>query len=132
MSLEEQIHELVLGLDGVATVYAADPLWLAVAKQVGALLSAGDEAAAVPFVVCDVNKGGDDAGSGGRPVLTVRIRIGSDGGVPAPALARGVAAAIRAFVAAEHPETGVVVAVEIAAIGIQPPNPTAGAVVAAS
>lgn len=112
MSLEEQLRELVRGLDGVATVYSADPLWLTVVKQVGALLSAGEEAAEVPFVVCRVD------GDGETPVMTVQIRIGTDGGVPAPALARGVAAAIREFVGRERPELEVVAAVEIAAIGV--------------
>lgn len=111
MNLEEQLRELVLGLDGVATVYSADPLWLTVVKQVGALLSAGEEAG-VPFVVCRVDTDGE------RPVMTVQIRIGTDGGVPAPTLARGVAAAIREFVGQERPELDVVAAVEIAAIGV--------------
>lgn len=110
MSLEEEIRERVLNLDGVAVVYSADPLWLTVVKQVGALLSPGDEAAQVPFVVCQVD--------GDLPLTTVRIRVGTDGSVPAPAVARDVAASIRSFVGSLHPGSEVVAAVEIAAIGV--------------
>ena len=112
MSLEEEIRELVLGLEGVSIVYAADPLWLTVLKQVGAALSPGDDPAQLPFVVCQMEDGD------GRATMRVQIRIGSKGDVPAPALARSVAAAIRRFIAAARPGLEVVAAVEIAAIGV--------------
>ncbi|WP_104087188.1 hypothetical protein [Arthrobacter sp. GMC3] len=112
MSLEEEIRELVLDLEGVSTVYSADPLWLNVLKQVGALLLPDDQSAEAPFVVCRLDSDAQ------RPVMTVQIRIGTDSQVPAPALARNVAAAIREFVSSRLPETDVVAAVEIAAIGL--------------
>ncbi|ALE93746.1 hypothetical protein AOC05_17750 [Arthrobacter alpinus] len=110
--MEEEIRELVLGVDGVAIVYSADPLWLTVLKQVGAALSPVDDPAQLPFVVCLRD---DD---GGRQIMRVQVRIGTNGAVPAPALARNVAAAIRVFVSARQPEVGVVAAVEVAAIGV--------------
>ncbi|ALE04497.1 hypothetical protein AL755_02130 (plasmid) [Arthrobacter sp. ERGS1:01] len=128
MSLEEELHALVRGLPGVSIVYAADPVWRSVVKAVGAMLGPGSADTQMPFVVCQIGDGGDegpagggrgDVGSGGgRQVMTVRIRIGTDGSVPAPALARAVAAAIRAHVAGAEPGVDVVAAVEIAAIGV--------------
>lgn len=112
MSLEEEIRELVLGVGGVAIVYSADPLWLTVLKQVGAALSPGDDPAQLPFVVC---RREDD---GGRQIMRVQVRIGSNGAVPAPALAHNVAAAIRLFVSTARPGLEVVAAVEVAAIGV--------------
>jgi hypothetical protein len=124
MSLENDIHQLVLGLDGVAAVYTADPLWLAAVKQLGSLLGPGGEAA-VPFVVCSESGGdgdgegeGDGLGEAGGPVMTVKVRIGTDGSTPAPAMARDVAVAIRSFVAARRPGLGVKAVVEISAIGV--------------
>ncbi|WP_425862716.1 hypothetical protein [Arthrobacter sp. TWP1-1] len=112
MSLENQIHEWVLGLDGVGTVYSADPLWLTAAKVLGALVISGEPAGAVPFVVCVEDE------VEGHSLMTVKVRIGADGSVPAPSLARSVAAEIRSFVAGQRPETDVKAVVEIAAIGI--------------
>lgn len=103
---------MVLGLEGVATVYAADPVWLTVLKQVGAALSPGEAPAQPPFVVCRMED--DD----GRTAMRVQIRIGSNGDVPAPALARNIAAAIRGFVTKARPGLEVVAVVEIAAIGV--------------
>ncbi|AIY02835.1 hypothetical protein ART_3236 [Arthrobacter sp. PAMC 25486] len=128
MSLEEEIRQLVLGMGGVATVYAADPMWVTAVKQLGALLGPGGDAAPVPFVVCteegadllDTDDGAFPAGAGGftRPVMTVRVRIGTDGSQPAPALARAVAGAVRALVSVQRPEVGVKAVVEVSAIGV--------------
>jgi len=128
MSLEEELHALVRGLPGVSIVYAADPLWLNVVKAVGAMLGPGSADTQTPYVVCQIDAGAHDGGPEGsargddvvRPVMTVRLRIGTDGSVPAPALARDVAAAIRAHLAGAEPGMEVVAAVEIAAIGVQP------------
>ncbi len=108
MSMEEDIRQLVLDVDGVARVYSADPLWKSVARQLGALLGPGEAPAEEPFVDCRLE----------GATLTVRIRVGTDGSVPAPALARTVAAAIRSFVVGQSPDSEVVAAVEIAAIGV--------------
>lgn len=134
MSLEDDIHQLVLAMDGVATVYAADPVWLSALKQVGSLVDSGSAAAPVPFVVCsdadDVGtqeRGtgtlgaeslGDGGAAGGQLVMAVKIRIGTDGSLPAPAMARSVAGAIRTFVIALHPDVQVKAVVEISAIGV--------------
>lgn len=116
MSLEDEIHQLVLGMDGVAVVYAADPVWLTAVKQLGSLLGPG-EAAPVPFVVC--SEEADDAGvPGAAPAMSVRVRIGTDGSLPAPELARAVAAGIRAHVAVQRPGMEVKSVVEISAIGV--------------
>lgn len=112
MSLEEDLHQLVLGMDGVATVYAADPLWLNVLKQVGVLLGP-DDAGPVPFVVC--SEGGGESTSGS---LTVRVRIGTDGAHPAPVVARMVAQGIRAHIDAQHQGMLVKAVVEVAAIAL--------------
>lgn len=137
MSLEDDIHQLVLAMDGVATVYAADPVWLSALKQLGSLVDSGSAAAPVPFVVCsdadDVGTqergtgtlGAESLGAGGaaggrsvKTVMTVKIRIGTDGSLPAPAMARAVAGAIRTFVIALHPDVQVKAVVEISAIGV--------------
>ncbi|MHA7303708.1 hypothetical protein ACX80E_00430 [Arthrobacter sp. TMN-49] len=119
MSLEGDIHRLVLGLDGIATVYSVDPLWMTVVKELGSLLASGAGPAQVPFVVCTEEYEADDAAGDGRaprPVMNVKVRIGTDGSVPAPALARSVAALIRAHVAQRRPEMDVRAVVQIAAI----------------
>ncbi|WP_104110799.1 hypothetical protein [Arthrobacter sp. N199823] len=139
MSLEDDIHQLVLAMDGVATVYAADPVWLSALKQLGSLVDPGSGATPVPFVVCsEADDGGtqergpgpsgagslgeaslpDAASAGGRSVMTVKIRIGTDGSLPAPAMARSVAGAIRTLVTARQPEVQVRALVEISAIGV--------------
>lgn len=154
MSLEDDIHQLVLAMEGVATVYAADPVWLSALKQLGSLVDPGSAAAPVPFVVCsdevspeelsaeavstdgassDADDGGtqkrgpgalgeaslvDGASSRSRSVLTVKIRIGTDGTLPAPAMARSVAGAIRTLVTARQPDAQVKAVVEISAIGV--------------
>ncbi|SEE84369.1 hypothetical protein SAMN04489740_2754 [Arthrobacter alpinus] len=112
MSLEDQIHQWVMGLDGVDTVYSADPLWLTAVKQLGALVGAGESATSVPFVVCAEEETDD------RPLMTVKVRIGTDGSVPAPALARSVAAEIRTLVVGQRPEVDVKTVVEVAALGV--------------
>lgn len=114
MSLEDDIHQLVLAMDGVATVYAADPVWLSALKQLGSLVDPGSAAQPVPFVVCSDAVLPDAAGA----VMTVKIRIGTDGSLPAPAMARSVAGAIRTFVAALHPDVQVKAVVEISAIAV--------------
>lgn len=111
MELEQDIHQLVLAMDGVAGVFAADPVWMTAVKQLGALLATGADAAAMRFVVSSEEDGT------GAPVLTVRVRIGTDGSIAAPRLARSVAAGIRAFVAVRRPGVEVKAVVEIAAIG---------------
>ena len=121
MSIEAGIHELVLGMDGVAVVYAADPIWLTAVKQLGALLGPGSEAAPVHFVVCSeqaANPADDGAGGAARAAMTVRVRIGTDGSAPAPKVARAVAGAIRALVVAQRPELVVKAVVEVSAIGV--------------
>lgn len=119
MSLEEDIHNVVLGADGVAAVYSADPLWLKAVKALGALLGPNGEPAPVPFVVCTEEAGlADESGAGAtRPVMSVKVRIGTDGTLPAPATARSVAALIRSHVAQQRPEVDVRAVVAIAAIG---------------
>lgn len=123
MSLEDDIHQLVLSLEGVATVYAADPVWLSALKQLGSLVDSGSAAAPVPFVVCSEDASSEtsetnDRGLVGQPVMTVKIRIGTDGSLPAPVMARSVAGAIRTFVSALHPNVQVKAVVEISAIGV--------------
>lgn len=128
MSLEEDIHQMVLSMDGVATVYAADPVWLSALKQLGSLMDPDSAAQPVPFVVCSEaassetdtgdTGGTGDAGSSCRSVMTVKIRIGTDGALRAPDMARSVAGAIRTFVTALHPDVQVKAVVEISAIGV--------------
>lgn len=134
MSLEAQIHRHVLGLDGVAVVYAADPVWLVAAKHLGGLLTPGVEPDGGPFVVCteEPRPQGEEAateavGPSGdgeqlladmRPVLAVRVRIGTSGGAAAPDVARRVAAEIRSFAAAHRPGLDIKAVVEIAAIDV--------------
>lgn len=129
MSLEEDIRQMVLSMDGVATVYAADPVWLSALKQLGSLMDPDSAAQPVPFVVCseaassetdtgDTGGTGSAGGSSCRSVMTVKIRIGTDGALRAPDMARSVAGAIRTFVTALHPDVQVKAVVEISAIGV--------------
>lgn len=159
MSLEDDIHALVLEISGVSTVYRADPLWKTVVKHVGALLGPGEDAAPLPFVLCSEDDGDDSGSNGGSsggsdgcasggassesnrdatgggaessganvgetvgeaPVMTVRVRIGTDGSVPAPTVARSVAAEIRALVSVQRPELTVKAVVEISAVALHP------------
>ena len=122
MSMEEEIRQLVLSMDGVATVYAADPLWLTTAKRLGSLLEQGT-AEPAHFVVCsdgieefplvETTNTGDGAGA-----LTIRTRIGTDGSLPAPATARAVADAIRVFATENYPFLSVKAIVEVSTIGV--------------
>lgn len=109
MSLENELHALVTEIEGVATVYTVDPLWRSFARQIGAKLSQNSDAAH-SFVDLSEENHGD------AHVVTVRMRVGSDGSVPAPHVARTVASQIRAHVGAAHPDIHVVAAVEISAI----------------
>ncbi|MEV8181763.1 hypothetical protein [Specibacter sp. NPDC078692] len=126
MNLEEDIRQMVLSMDGVATVYAADPVWLSALKQLGSLMDPDSAAQPVPFVVCseaassetDTGDAGSTGGSSCRSVMTVKIRIGTDGALRAPDMARSVAGAIRTFVTALHPDVQVKAVVEISAIGV--------------
>lgn len=126
MSLEDDVHQRVLDMDGVAVVYAVDPMWRTAVKTLGGLLSPAETAAAMTFVACSETA---DPGSDGMrpvltapvltaPVLTVKVRVGTDGSVPAPQLARNVATGIRTFVAPRRPDFEVRVLVQIAAIGV--------------
>lgn len=117
MTLEDDIHQLVLSMEGVAMVYSADPVWLAAARQAASLLGSGGEAAA--FVVCrEEGPDADGMSDGARPAVSVRLRIGSNGTVPAPELARAVAAGIRTFVSGQRPEVDVNAVVQVSAIGV--------------
>lgn len=111
MSLEDQIHQRVLHMAGVATVYAADPVWLTAVKSLGALLGSS-ETTALPYVVLSEDE------REGQPLLTVKVRIGTDGSLPAPDTARQVAADIRAHLAVHRPDAEVKIMVEIAAVGV--------------
>ncbi|MDJ0317964.1 hypothetical protein [Arthrobacter antibioticus] len=121
MSLEDDVHQRVLDMDGVAVVYAVDPTWRTAVKTLGGLLLPAETAAATTFVACSETA---DPGSEGMrpvltaPVLTVKVRVGTDGSVPAPQLARSVATGIRTFVAPRRPDFEVRVLVQIAAIGV--------------
>lgn len=112
MSVEADIHQLVLGMDGISAVFVVDPLWKNVVSQLGSLLGQDGAGGQLQFVDCSTDS------SGANPVMTVRLRIGADGSVPAPALARAVAAAIRTHVKAVQPDVDVVAAVEISAISV--------------
>lgn len=109
MSLEHELHDLVAGLEGVAAVYIVDPLWKNVARQIGAKLGQNTEVQH-DFVQLTHRT------EGGAEELTVRMRIGSDGTVPAPRIARAVAAHIRRHVRSQRPGLAVIAAVEISAI----------------
>ena len=122
MSLEDELHQLVLTMEGVSTVYSADPLWMNVLKQVGALLGPEDDDVPTTFVVCSEEgrpaSGGPASGGPGRTLTTVRVRIGTSGAQPAPVVAKLVAEGIRAHVCAQRPDAEVKAVVEIAAIGL--------------
>ena len=117
MSLEDELHQLVLTMEGVSTVYSADPLWMNVLKQVGALMGTDGDDVPTTFVVC-AEEGRPASGDTGRTLTTVRVRIGTSGAQPAPVVAKLVAEGIRAHVCARSPGTEVQAVVEIAAIGL--------------
>lgn len=111
MTLAHDIHQLVLAMDGVATVYSPDPVWLAAVKRVAARVVADS-----PEPLCLVEWENTDDGA--RPAVCVQLRIGSVGTVPTPDLLRSVAARIRELVSAQHPEADVKVVAQVSAIGI--------------
>lgn len=111
MTLAHDIHQLVLAMDGVATVYSPDPVWLAAVKQVAARVVDGS-----PEPHCLVEWENTDDGA--RPTVCVQLRIGTVGSVPTPELVRSVAARIRALVSERHPEADVKVVAQVSSIGI--------------
>lgn len=80
-ALAEELAQIVLGVDGVSTLFPARPLWQSLA---GAALQAvtGDT---LPLV--GVSETPD--------AVSVKVRIGVAAGHPAPAVARAVAQSIR-------------------------------------
>lgn len=111
MTLAEYIHHLVLEMEGVGTVYSADPAWLTVVKTLVA--EAGSTRESSP---CAVHWEKTDDGA--RPTLRVQLRIGGDGSIPAPDLARSVAGRIRSLVNDRHADVDVKVYVQVSAIGM--------------
>lgn len=109
LSLENELHALVTKITGVAAVYKVNPLWRSLARQLSSRLATSAEDSHA-FVDLSEESRGD------AHVVRVRMRVGSDGSIPAPDVARSVAAHIRAHICDAHPKIHVVAAVEISAI----------------
>ncbi|MHA7222976.1 hypothetical protein ACX80S_11725 [Arthrobacter sp. RHLT1-20] len=116
MTDPSQLRNLILSLDGVHTVYPADPAWKATARRIRAAL-ASDAGDASPEYVRLSTEG---------TATTVSVRVGADGTVPAAELARSIAAALRAELDGEHPRGTVNLAVEISSIRHAPALPGTG------
>jgi uncharacterized alkaline shock family protein YloU len=84
MNTAQRLHALISGIDGVAVLYPADPLWRRVAAGIAGTLP-GESPGSPPAV--DVATGGDG--------IRVRVRVGVHSGSPAPDLIRRIAQTIR-------------------------------------
>lgn len=93
MNPAARIHELVLGIDGVRTIYPVDPTWPSAAAQLGSVL-AGNKPQDAPPVGFKVEDG----------LATVQIKVGTALDTPAPALARRIAAAVRDALETQIPD----------------------------
>lgn len=111
MSLENELHELVKSIEGVAAVYTVDPVWKSLAKQITSRFTSAHEADHA-FISCT------EENDGGVSIITVRVRLASNGLVPAPHVARTVASYLRDHVSAARPGSHVVTNIEISAIAL--------------
>ncbi|MCZ2401638.1 hypothetical protein IV498_00170 [Paenarthrobacter sp. Z7-10] len=113
MSTADQLHRLVLSVPGVAAVYPADPAWRAPMNRLGAVMAPGTSAPEPELVRLRMD------GS----TAHVRIRVGASGDVPAPELARRIAAEIRATLGTETEMEAGAIAVQICSIAAVPSVP---------
>jgi len=98
--LAGELLGIVQAVDGVHSVYPAQPLWQSIAGAAMAAVT-GE---ALPLIA--LNGPGGPGGPGGpADMLTVKVRIGVEGSRPAPEVTREAAGAIRKYL---HPRTAVV------------------------
>lgn len=118
MNDRAQLRNIILALDGVHTLYPADPAWKATARRIRAALAADSSDVGPDYVRLHTD----------GPVTTVSVRVGADGTVPAAGLARSIAATLRTELELEHDHPGgsVNIAVEISSIKYSPIRSSTG------
>jgi len=100
-----ELRSLILSLAGVYRLYPADPAWKTTVRRIRTALIPGDASEEPEYVRITT----------GATPATLSVRVGADGTVPAPALARSVAAALRAALGSEFPE-GLKISVEVSSM----------------
>lgn len=113
MPENSRIRSLILSLDGVHTLYPADPAWQTTARRIRAALARDEHPPAPEYVRVRT----DGAST------TMAVRVGADGTVPAAQLARTIAAALRAATDGERPRGALKITVEVSAIRHAPGTP---------
>ena len=81
-----QLRSLILSLDGVHTVYPADPAWKTTARRIRNALSPGEHSPGPEYVRLRSD----------RTSTSLMVRVGADGTVPTGRLTAAIAAALRA------------------------------------
>ncbi|MDJ0354309.1 hypothetical protein [Pseudarthrobacter sp. PH31-O2] len=110
MTEAARLSKLIMSLEGVHTLYPADPAWKYLARRVQDALAPapGDPATDRVFVSTEGTS------------TTARVRVGADGSVPAADLARNIAEVLRTSLADHLRGSNVNVVVEISSIRYVP------------
>lgn len=106
------LRSLILSLDGVHTVFPADPAWKTTVRRIRTVLAPDDRPSGVEYVRLSTD----------RTSTNLMVRVGADGTVPCARLARTIAAALRGALAHELFPQALNVTVEISSIQYQPPQ----------
>lgn len=106
------LHSLILSLDGVDTVYPADPAWRTTARRVRTVLATDNRPSGLEYVRLTTD----------RTSTNLMVRVGADGTVPTAQLARTIAAALRDALGHEAFPQALNVTIEISSIQYQPPQ----------
>lgn len=117
MSIVEALHELVLDVPGVGTVYPADPAWRSTVTTLASVLGPGMPEASPTLVELRIE----------HSLAAVRVRVGANGQVPVPELARNVAAVLRRKLRDSIPQEVGTVTVQICSIELGHQNEPARA-----
>ncbi|MEC5191885.1 MULTISPECIES: hypothetical protein [unclassified Arthrobacter] len=113
MTDSARLRSLILSLDGVHTVYPADPAWKTTARRVRNALTPEDRPTELEYVRLR-----NDTTS-----KTLMVRVGADGTVPTTRLARAIAAALRAALDDDSAPGPLKITVEISSIRYPPATP---------
>lgn len=116
MTYTTSLRNLILSLDGVATVYPADPAWKTTARRIRTVLAPDDRPSGLDYVRLSTD----------GTSKNLMVRVGADGTVPCAQLARTIAAALRGALDHELFPQALTVTVEISSIQYHPPQDQAG------
>ncbi len=101
-----RLRERILSLEGVQTLYPADPAWKSTARRIRAALAPASGDPGPEYVRLSTE----------GTSTTVSVRVGADGTVPAADLARTIATTLRAGLDDDLSGHAVNVTVEISSI----------------